>query len=639
LRSKVESDSASAASDSSDEEAKLARKREKKEKKRLARVAEEAAEKKREKKEKKENKRKQKSDEDEKSDDEESGRAEKKTKKAKKSAEDDVSSDKATVHAPAVHYDFPPPCSPFPVCGCSNNTDTWQMSPEAWRAEHEIRITAGGSDCPAPVQRFEDAGFNDELVAAIKAQGFAAPSAIQSQCWPLAMQGRDLIAVAKTGSGKTCGFLFPAFMLIRKTVKLQVKRGDGPVAVALAPTRELAAQIQTECEKFSGSSGIVSTVVYGGVPKGTQIRPCMMGIHVLIATPGRLNDFLAMKNPPVVPLNRLKYLVLDEADRMLDMGFEPQIKEILAAIPAGQQYQSIMFTATWPKAVQALAQQYLKNPVQVNIGTSGEKLTVNKDVTQVVLSVTAGDKDDSLVRELGKLGDKEKVTAMVFANKKYMCDRVATGLGKHGWKAAAIHGDKDQWERSQILKRFAEGKVRVLVATDVAARGLDIQGVSMVINYDFPDNGVEDWVHRVGRTGRAGKKGAAVTFFDTAADRKSARELVGILKGAAQEVPDWLEALPPPPPPPYCCPYPCPYCTLTPSLPSRYSGTRRAATASRAGRRGAAATRAAGAAAAGAAAEGAAAAGAAVGAVAGGSGGRHQGRWHTAQGPSGVGAW
>jgi ATP-dependent RNA helicase DDX5/DBP2 len=228
---------------------------------------------------------------------------------------------------------------------------------------------------------------------------------------------------------------------------------------------------------------------------------------------------------------------------MLDMGFEPQIREIMDQIPKENQYQSLMFTATWPKAVESLAKSYLKSPVQINIGGSANQLTANKDVTQVVHSVDSMDKDDELVKVMKTFENPEAARIIVFANKKYMCDRIVKGLAKFNWAAVSIHGDKDQWERTRALEQFTRGEKRVIVATDVAARGLDIKGVTHVVNYDFPDNGTEDWVHRVGRTGRAGAKGIAHTFFDVKSDKKSAKELCTVLKGAGQIIPDWLQTL------------------------------------------------------------------------------------------------
>ncbi len=225
------------------------------------------------------------------------------------------------------------------------------------------------------------------------------------------------------------------------------------------------------------------------------------------------------------------------------MGFEPQIKSIIEHIPKECKYQSIMFTATWPKEVKNLAAKYLKNPTQINIGASGDQLTANKDVEQVIHKVRKNEKDDKLMEVLKAIPDSKNASVIIFANQKHRCDYIVKGLKDVDWPAVSIHGDKDQWERQRALERFSKGQVRVIVATDVAARGLDIKGVSHVINYDFPLNGTEDWVHRVGRTGRAGAKGTAVTFFEEESDRRSAKELVGVLKGAGQTIPDWLQKL------------------------------------------------------------------------------------------------
>mmetsp|Transcript_23211 Transcript_23211/g.46578 ORF Transcript_23211/g.46578 Transcript_23211/m.46578 type:complete len:423 (+) Transcript_23211:67-1335(+) len=254
----------------------------------------------------------------------------------------------------------------------------------------KVMIKVVGANCPEPFQTFESTPFSKSLLQTVSKAGFSSPSPIQAQCWPIALTGRDLIAIAKTGSGKTVGYLFPAFSVLNAYPTV-CRRGDGPVAVVLAPTRELAMQIQAECERFCASLKLRAVCVYGGMPKGPHIRECMMGCHLLIATPGRMNDFLGMTSPPVIPLKRCRYLVLDEADRMLDMGFEPQIKLIFEAVKAqnsAERLQSIMFTATWPKAVQAMAAKYLHDPYQVTIGTSGDKLTANEDVTQVITKVT-----------------------------------------------------------------------------------------------------------------------------------------------------------------------------------------------------------------------------------------------------------
>jgi len=414
------------------------------------------------------------------------------------------------------------------------------LSAAEYRKQHQIAVS--GTGVPDPFQTFESTPFSKVLLQSVRQAGFTAPSSIQAQCWPIAISGSDLIAIAKTGSGKTVGYLFPAFSLLSSYPTVS-RRGDGPVAVVLAPTRELAIQIQVECDKFCAPLKLRAVCVYGGVPKGPHIRECMMGCHLVIGTPGRFNDFLGMTNPPVIPLNRTKYLVLDEADRMLDMGFEPQIKLIFDAVrdQSKGRPQSIMFTATWPKAVQKMAASYLNEPVQVTIGSSGKELTANEDVTQVIKKVVCSEKDHELVATLNAIADKDAASVIVFANKKYMCDRIVKGLVAHAWAAVSIHGDKDQWERQKALERFTKGQVKVIVATDVAARGLDILGVHRVINYDFPLE-FPDYIHRIGRTGRAGATGSSDTLF-TAGDKLHAKELVRVMTDAGQHLPPALTSM------------------------------------------------------------------------------------------------
>jgi ATP-dependent RNA helicase DDX5/DBP2 len=398
---------------------------------------------------------------------------------------------------------------------------------------------------PDPIQNFEQASkfFYEPLMKAVALEGFIAPSPIQAMCWPFVMGGSDIIAIAKTGSGKTIGFLFPAFVHITKNYPLALNR-EGPIAIVVAPTRELAVQIELEAQKFAKTIKIQCACIYGGVPKGPQIGKMMRGVHVCIATPGRLNDFLEMKNPPVTNLKRCTYVVLDEADRMLDMGFEPQIRSIFDQLPKDTKHQTLMFSATWPRAVQTLAREFLTTPVQINIGGDGKKLLVNTDVTQEIIQVSNKEKEDKLVEILQKIQSPD-LSCIVFANKKSSCDRLAYHIRRklEGFGAVSIHGDKDQYERTEALRRFVNGEDKIIVATDVAARGLDIKGVSHVINFDFPCAGAEDWVHRVGRTGRAGKTGIAYTFFCEEDDRKSAVELVQILKDANQTIPAFLTGL------------------------------------------------------------------------------------------------
>ncbi|XP_022955622.1 DEAD-box ATP-dependent RNA helicase 40-like isoform X2 [Cucurbita moschata] len=401
-------------------------------------------------------------------------------------------------------------------------SDVTNMSPvEVYRQQHEV--TATGDNVPSPYMTFEATGFPPEILREIYSAGFSSPTPIQAQTWPIALQGRDIVAIAKTGSGKTLGYLIPAFMLLRQC---RNNPQNGPTVLVLAPTRELATQIQDEAIKFGRSSRICCTCLYGGAPKGPQLKELERGADIVVATPGRLNDILEMK---MIKFRQISLLVLDEADRMLDMGFEPQIRKIVNEIPPRR--QTLMYTATWPKEVRKIANDLLVNSVQVNIG-SVDELAANKAITQYVEVVPQMEKQRRLEQILRSQERGSKV--IIFCSTKRLCDQLARSLGR-GFGAAAIHGDKSQGERDWVLNQFRSGKSPILVATDVAARGLDIKDIRVVINYDFP-TGVEDYVHRIGRTGRAGATGVAYTFF-TEQDWKYAADLIKLLEGADQHVP------------------------------------------------------------------------------------------------------
>lgn len=370
-------------------------------------------------------------------------------------------------------------------------------------------------------------------------ESFTAPSPIQSQAWPYAFEGKDVISIAKTGSGKTLGFLMPAFNHIQKVHGTRARRGDGPAVVILAPTRELAQQIEKECLTYGGN-GVRAVCVFGGVSKGPQIRALKQGVDIIIATPGRLNDLLQLDFPQVTNLRRATFLVLDEADRMLDMGFEPQLQQILSFIPKENEKQTLMFSATWPKEVRALAAEFLKEPTQINIG--GSDLSVNKDVSQEFHLVEQRERRQLFLDRLVEIFKNDPQSAViVFCNTKSSCEYVAEAVYEEvGVRANSLHGDKSQDQREWALRKFRDRHAPVIVATDVAARGLDIKGVSHVINLDFPSSGTADWVHRVGRTGRAGAKGVAITFMQEE-DSKHALDLRTVLTKAGAAIPDWLE--------------------------------------------------------------------------------------------------
>ncbi|CAA7268160.1 unnamed protein product [Cyclocybe aegerita] len=400
---------------------------------------------------------------------------------------------------------------------------------EEFRRVKEIKVQ--GRNVPRPVTSFEEVGFPEYLMTSIRAQGFPAPTPIQCQAWPMALSGRDVVAIAQTGSGKTISFALPAMLHINAQPLLAP--GDGPIALVLAPTRELAVQIQQECTKFGSNSRIRNTAIYGGAPKGPQIRDLQRGVEIVIATPGRLIDMLETQK---TNLRRVTYLVMDEADRMLDMGFEPQIRKIVSQIRPDR--QTLMFSATWPKDVQKLANDFLKDMIQVNIGSM--ELTANHNIQQIVEVCSDFEKRNKLIKHLDQIS-AENAKVLIFVATKRVADDITRYLREDGWPALAIHGDKEQRERDWVLGEFKAGRSPILIATDVASRGLDVKDVGYVINYDFPNN-CEDYIHRIGRTGRAGMKGISYTYFTTD-NAKSARELIGILREAKAVVPPQLEEM------------------------------------------------------------------------------------------------
>lgn len=398
---------------------------------------------------------------------------------------------------------------------------------EAWRTTHGITLSEG--DTP-PISEFTMlTSVPQYLQQKLLAQGFKEPTPIQAQAWPILLAKRDLVGVAKTGSGKTLAFVVPALAHLSEEAPLRT--GDGPIVVILAPTRELAQQIEAETQKVLPST-VRCGCIYGGAPKGPQLGMLRQGIHILVATPGRLIDFLEIKR---VNLFRVTYLVLDEADRMLDMGFEPQVRAICGQIPPTR--QTLMFSATWPREIQSLAATFQKNWVRINVGST--ELLANTDVSQEFILTTEGNKFEELRKLLAARGQQRN---LIFCKTKKTADYLEFQLKRLGIDAMAIHGDKEQRQREFIIDRFRRDKRLCLVATDVAARGLDIKELETVINYDFPMQ-IDDYVHRIGRTGRAGAKGEAVTLLTKREDQlnpQALRQLIGIVERAGQTIPDWL---------------------------------------------------------------------------------------------------
>jgi len=433
------------------------------------------------------------------------------------------------------------------------------LTPEEWRKEQTITLRGHGQHSGLttfanPYIEFSDAPFSTRIQNILTGAGFARPTAIQAQAWPLAVEGKDLISIAKTGSGKTCGFLLPVFHDHEKNKSGRSGGFVKPMLLVLAPTRELCVQISEEAQKFGRPLGIRSVCCYGGSSKYPQIQALQRGVECIIACPGRLNDLIEMRK---CDLSGIKYLVLDEADRMLDMGFEPQIRSIVEKTNAATR-QTLLFSATWPKEIQRLAHDFLKDPVQINVGEVNA-LVANKDIKQHIHMISEEEKIgklETLLKEIcdnsGGADEKARVAnggkahakVIVFVAKKISCNDLANKLWDDGFAVDCLHGDRPQWERSKVMGAFKGGTLRMLIATDVAARGLDVKDVGVVVNYDMPAgvNGVEDYVHRIGRTGRAGAKGIAHTFF-TGKDRKSAQGLVEVLTKAEQEIPAELAAM------------------------------------------------------------------------------------------------
>ncbi|KFM05174.1 putative ATP-dependent RNA helicase DDX43, partial [Aptenodytes forsteri] len=410
-----------------------------------------------------------------------------------------------------------------------------QEEVELWRKENNNIICddlkEGEKRCiPNPVCKFEDVfDHYPDVMANIRKVGFQKPTPIQSQAWPIILQGIDLIGIAQTGTGKTLAYLMPGFIHLTSQPISRDQRG-GPGMLVLAPTRELALQVQAECSKYM-YKGIKSICIYGGGDRKGQIDVVTKGVDIVIATPGRLND-LQMNN--FINLKSITYLA-NEADRMLDMGFEPQIMKILIDVRPDR--QTVMTSATWPDGVRRLAKSYLKNPMIVYVGTLD--LAAVNTVEQRVIVITEEEKRTFMQYFIDSMKPKDKV--IIFVGKKLTADDLASDFGLQGIPVQSLHGNREQCDREQALDDFKKGKVRILVATDLASRGLDVHDITHVFNFDFPRN-IEEYVHRVGRTGRAGRTGEAVTLV-TKNDWRVASELIDILERANQVVPNELIAM------------------------------------------------------------------------------------------------
>ncbi len=348
---------------------------------------------------------------------------------------------------------------------------------------------------------FAELGLIPELQKAVADSGYTEPTPIQRQAIPIVIAGHDVMGGAQTGTGKTAGFTLPLLHRLARHANTSTSPARHQTrALILAPTRELAMQVYESVKTYSKYVPLRATCIYGGVDMNAQIQELRRGIEIVIATPGRLLDHVQQKT---INLTQVEMLVLDEADRMLDMGFIPDIKRILALLPTTR--QSLLFSATFSDEIKKLADQMLKNPQLIEVA---RRNMVSETITHVVHPVSSGMKRNLLAHLLRHQPDTQ---ALVFVDTKIVCGRLAHFLERHGISADAIHGDKSQQQRTETLEAFKAGRLRVLVATDVAARGIDIDELPYVINFELPHT-AEDYVHRIGRTGRAGHKGNAVSL-------------------------------------------------------------------------------------------------------------------------------
>ncbi|QNB08697.1 DEAD/DEAH box helicase [Herbaspirillum frisingense] len=369
--------------------------------------------------------------------------------------------------------------------------------------------TTSASAAPAaPAVRFEDFGLSPDILKALAEQGYVHPTPIQAQAIPVVLQGRDVMGAAQTGTGKTAGFSLPIIQRLLQHASHSASPARHPVrALILTPTRELADQVADNVAAYCRFTPLRSTVVFGGVDMSPQTAILRAGVEIVIATPGRLLDHVQQKT---VNLSQTQILVMDEADRMLDMGFLPDLQRIINLLP--KQRQNLLFSATFSPEIKKLAASFQNNPVTIEVARSN---ATAENVTQTIYKVDEAAKADAvsfIIRQ------RELKQVIVFSNTKIGASRLARTLLAEGVKASAIHGDKTQGERMAALEAFKQGQIEVLVATDVAARGLDIAELPCVINYDLPYN-AEDYVHRIGRTGRAGASGDAISLFCDKDDR------------------------------------------------------------------------------------------------------------------------
>ena len=398
-------------------------------------------------------------------------------------------------------------------------------------------IQVQGADVPKPVQKFAQFGLGSQTLDIIRRLGFEKPTSIQAQAIPAIMSGRDTMAVAKTGSGKTVAFLLPMFRHIKDQRPLD--NMGGPISLIMAPTRELATQIHKECKPYLTANNLRAVCAYGGAPISDQIAELKRGAEIVVCTPGRFIDLLTANQGRVINLRRVTYVVLDEADRMFDMGFEPQITKILQNVRPDR--QTVLFSATFSSKMEKLARKALTKPVQIVVGG---RSTVAPEITQLIEVRLENKKWRRTLELLGQLfngEDGETARALIFVDRQDAADEMLIELQKLGYPCVSIHGGREQVDRDQAISDFKAGLIPIMIATSVAARGLDVKELKLVINFDVP-NHLEDYVHRVGRTGRAGNTGTAVTYI-TPEQQRYSYDLVKALEQSDQPVPEELRTL------------------------------------------------------------------------------------------------
>ncbi|PKY42662.1 P-loop containing nucleoside triphosphate hydrolase protein [Rhizophagus irregularis] len=422
--------------------------------------------------------------------------------------------------------------------------DFYIEPPEMHEMTHDqvdlLRVELGGIkirgvDCPKPIQKWTHAGLPAACLQIIKKLNFEKPTPIQSQAIPAIMAGRDVIGVAKTGSGKTIAFLLPMFRHIKDQRPLE--QMEGPIAIIMTPTRELAVQIHKECKHFLKGLNLRAVCAYGGSPIKDQIAELKRGAEIIVCTPGRMIDLLCANSGRVTNLKRVTYLVLDEADRMFDMGFEPQVMKIVNNVRPDR--QTVLFSATFPRQMESLARKVLKRPLEITVGG---RSVVAQDVAQIAEVREDNTKFVRLLEILGQqYNDDPDARTLIFVDRQEAADNLLRDLIRKGYPCMSLHGGKDQLDRDSTIADFKSGVCQLLIATSVAARGLDVKQLKLVINFECP-NHMEDYVHRVGRTGRAGNKGTAYTFITPEQDRY-AMDIVKALKLSGGHVSPELQAL------------------------------------------------------------------------------------------------